>query len=188
MMIRIILLLILSANLCGCVVEEVRSEPPRYFFEQSGDIAAKYRAKADEARNRPHDPEAHWYLGNYYLNLKMEHSIEKAVSEFSILTRMMPDNPEGYYGLGLCAEARGNSKLAIFHYQTAIDKNSNYANAYRNLSRVYRNQGDRVRAQKYMNKYEGVKVAQDFLSTSPHPLTPPPIEEPKEKPEKPEGK
>ncbi|TET39053.1 MAG: tetratricopeptide repeat protein [Planctomycetota bacterium] len=177
-MIRIILLLILSANLCGCVVEEVRSGLPRYFFEQSGDIAARYRAKADEARNRPHDPEAHWYLGNYYLNLKMEHSIEKAVSEFAILTKMTPDSPKGYYGLGLCAEARGNLKLAIFQYQTAIDKDPGYADAYRNLSRVYKNQGDRVRAQKYMTKYEGIREAQDFLRTSPHPLTPP-VDRPK---------
>jgi tetratricopeptide (TPR) repeat protein len=177
MIIRVLPLLFFAISLCGCVIEEVRSEPPRYFFEQSGDIAAKYRAKADDARNRPHDPGAHWYLGNYYLNLKMEHSIEKAVSEFAILTRMTPGSPKGYYGLGLCAEARGNLKLAIFQYQTAIDKDASYADAYRNLSRVYKNQGDRFRAQKYMKKYEGAKEAQNFLRASPHPLTPPPVED-----------
>jgi len=183
-MIRIIPLLILASALCGCVVEEVRKEPPRYFFESSGDYAVKYRAKADQARKKPHDPESHWYLGNYYFNLKMEHSIEKAAAEFTILTKMLPDSPKGYYGLGLCAEAGGDLNLAIYRYQTAIDKDAKYANAYRNLARVYRNQGDRVREQKYMLKYEGAREANDFLHTNPHPLTPPPLEEPKKKPEK----
>jgi len=74
----------------------------------------------------PGSAHAHAALGNGYIGLGQ---LDHAAKEFARINELAPNAPDGYFGQGEIAEARGNSQEAVELYRKALDLDPSFAPA-----------------------------------------------------------
>jgi Flp pilus assembly protein TadD len=98
----------------------------------------------------PNSARAHSALANEYSmqaqamtdpNSKTE-IFNKSINEFNIGLKIYPENPEGWYNLGVVYTAMGNVKEAEKANLKVIEYNPRYARAYNNLGVIHGQRGD----------------------------------------------
>ncbi len=97
----------------------------------------------------PEFSEAILGMGMCYYSLK-DHN--KAQSHFTRVIKIQPANPKALYMLGQLSMAKKNYESAIYFYRKAIDANHSYKDAYLAISDAYREKGDLVNMQVYINR------------------------------------
>lgn len=59
--------------------------------------------------------------------------LDEAINRFKGVVELVPDLPQAHTNLGLALRAKGDVRLAEFHYRRALQADPDYADAYRNL-------------------------------------------------------
>lgn len=100
-------------------------------------------AVEEAVRANPEDAASRLKLAASYLERK---NFAAAIEQGSIAIRLAPDDPTGYYILGLAEAENGEAKNAIEHLTKAVETSGQlaqfYQDAYAALSRVHENAGD----------------------------------------------
>jgi tetratricopeptide (TPR) repeat protein len=102
------------------------------------------------------------FLENLYGNILLSlEDLDSAINKFGITANLEPDNAIVYYNLAICFLKKNNPEEAFKHLFSAIDKDSNYYDAYFELARLYRNKKD------FNKSLEHYYVAIKLLPTEP---------------------
>jgi tetratricopeptide (TPR) repeat protein len=75
--------------------------------------------------------------------------LEKAHAEYLDASRIEPQSPDAYNGLGSVEAEKGNKESAIALFQKAIQLDSNFVYPYENLSTLYDELGDKKQSARY---------------------------------------
>ena len=100
--------------------------------------------------------EAYHNLGSIYAG---RGEIEKAVTAQQQAITENPNFADAYYHLGVLYNRKQNWKAAIDAYQKAVALTPTMPNAYYQLSRCYRQTGNIPEAEKAMQRFRALKVA-----------------------------
>jgi O-antigen ligase len=84
-----------------------------------------------------------WYQGVARFSLN---DTEQACQDFALAYRENPNHPHVLNNLGTCAELSGDHNQAIEYYEQAVRIASRFDDAWLNLTAVYYNRGEYVRA------------------------------------------
>ncbi|MCB0698694.1 MAG: tetratricopeptide repeat protein [Chitinophagales bacterium] len=76
---------------------------------------------------------AYYNIGYIYMQ---QDSLEKAMRQYDIITKLEPQNPEGYMNRGLCYELMGKKDEAIIDYRQALVFDEEYKDAKEGLARL----------------------------------------------------
>lgn len=103
-----------------------------YFQERQEYEAAKEMYKSAIVNDREYT--------NAYFNtgfiLMQQDSLEKALRQFDLVTRLDPVNAKAYYNRGLCREMMGDNAAALQDYKQALTFNEQYTEAQEAVRRL----------------------------------------------------
>lgn len=90
----------------------------------------------------PTNPELHLRLGDLYLAWHLDiysscQYIDEAITEYQIALESYIDSAEIYYKIGKAQFYKGELDKAINYFETAVKKDSKYAQAYYMLAETY---------------------------------------------------
>jgi tetratricopeptide (TPR) repeat protein len=133
-----VVLVLIAAAVVRQLVVGSTAGVPRSELER-GALSAEEAVKAD-----PNDAAARVKLAAAYLE---EHANAAALEQAKIAVRLAPQDPSGYYVLGLAKDASGDPKGALDALRTAATTTGQlagfYQDAYTALARVQEELGDR---------------------------------------------
>lgn len=102
------------------------------------------------------------FLENLYGNILLSlEDLDLAINKFEITANLEPDNAVVSYNLAICFLKKNNQEKALKYLFLAIDKDSNYYDAYFELARLHRNKKDFNKSVEYYH------VAIKLLPTEP---------------------
>jgi tetratricopeptide (TPR) repeat protein len=140
-----IALVVLLAAFARLLIAGTQPEAPRTEMERAA-FAAEEAVRAN-----PEDPASRIKLAASYLERK---NYAAAVDQGKIAIRLAPDEPAGYYVLGLAEAEAGDPKSAVEHLTKAVETKGQlaqfYQDAYVALSRAQEKSGDMEGAMKSM--------------------------------------
>lgn len=76
---------------------------------------------------------AYYNLGYIYMQ---QDSLQKSFRQYDIVTKLTPQDPEGYFNRGLCYELMGKKEEAIIDYKQALVFDENYAEPKERLQKL----------------------------------------------------
>jgi tetratricopeptide (TPR) repeat protein len=93
----------------------------------------------------------HYALGQAYLELEQFSAADR---EFNTVKRLSPSKPNGDFGLGLVYSRRGDPEKALRFFQAALDRKSDFFDAYAEMGFAYADMGRIDEAQEIVDQLE----------------------------------